>query len=158
MTSKNVLPLDAERRAVRRSSENPPSSTIPTQTRNEGGLPRLEITRSLRPDGTGLRFRVAGEIDLATAPALAREFGLALRDIRSARQVTRIVVDLRPVTFLGAAGLGELARAHGRFRDEGVVLLVVAAHRVVVRPLRLTGLDRCLGLWSVDEPTESARS
>lgn len=103
------------------------------------------IAEQRRADGTQLVVRVAGEIDMVTAPTLAEALELAQRQTEKDRDVTEIVVDLRPVEFLSAAGLEVLVRAHDRGHD-AMRLRVVADQSAVTRPLRLTGLDELLGL------------
>jgi anti-anti-sigma factor len=52
-----------------------------------------------------------------------------------------LVVDLAPVTFLGAAGVTVLARAHRRCPTRGARLVLrCAGGRRVLRPRQLTGL------------------
>lgn len=104
------------------------------------------MTGQLEVGGTQLRIRVVGEVDLETAPALAEACELARHHARKVAEVTEIVVDLRPVSFLGAAGLTELVHAHHRCLYDAVLLRVVADQPAVIRPLRLTGLDEMLTL------------
>lgn len=107
---------------------------------------RLAVTGQRRSGGTQLLVRVAGEVDLATAPALAEALELTRRYARKVGGITEIVIDLRPVKFLSAAGLAVLARAHSRCHRDAVPLRVVADRRAVILPLRLTGLDETLRL------------
>ena len=80
---------------------------------------------------------LAGELDMATAPHVRDQ----LRRHTAGRPAT-LVLDLRDVTFLGAAGLTVLVEAargangiHGRLHD------VAPPRGPVPRPLRLTGVD-----------------
>lgn len=98
-----------------------------------------------------LVVRVVGEIDLATAPSLATALELAGNTAKS-QDVTEIVIDLRPVSFVSAAGLRELVLAQQRSGREGIPLHVIADQRAVTMPLRLTGLDRTLGLRTGPNP------
>lgn len=81
---------------------------------------------------------VGGEIDVATAP----EFRDCLyRAIDT--QPRRVVADLRQVSFIDSVGLGVLVGAQRRLRthaDRSIEL--VCAEGLVLRILRLTGLDR----------------
>jgi anti-anti-sigma factor len=95
---------------------------------------------------TRLVVHVAGVIDLATAPALAAGLDRAVADAMKRRALSEVVLDLRSVRFLSAAGLRELAGAHQRCWHDGIPLRVVADQRAVTIPLNLTGLDRPLGL------------
>ncbi|MCT2583429.1 STAS domain-containing protein [Actinophytocola gossypii] len=75
---------------------------------------------------------VAGEVDLRTAPELAR----ALR----ADQQPLTVVDLTRVTFMSAAGLGILVQAAEQANERGRRLGLVAHDRVALRMLRMSGV------------------
>jgi anti-anti-sigma factor len=85
--------------------------------------------------------RASGELDLVTAPALER----SVEDVcAQAAPRAPIVVDLRDVSFLGAAGLGMLVRVQQRCRRDEHPLRVVATRRAVLLPMSLTGLDQLL--------------
>ncbi|WP_019815294.1 STAS domain-containing protein [Saccharomonospora saliphila] len=78
--------------------------------------------------------RVAGEVDLAAAPALRhcvdeRDPGLRV-----------LVLDLSGVRFFGAAGLSALVHIRG-VAERLALRWAVVAPDVVSRPLRITGLD-----------------
>jgi len=95
-----------------------------------------------RATTAGVLLDVRGEIDLCTGDQL----GDALRKAvsQAVASATRIVVDLRGVTFMGAVGLGLLARANEDCGRAGVGVTVVADQRCVLRVLRIAGLDRVL--------------
>jgi anti-sigma B factor antagonist len=81
---------------------------------------------------------VGGEIDLASAPQL-RDCLHQTIDAGS----RQLVVDLRQVSFIDSEGLGVLVGARRRLlrygHDGGIQL--VCAHGLVLRVLRVTGLD-----------------
>jgi anti-sigma B factor antagonist len=80
---------------------------------------------------------VAGEVDTYTAPAL----DVCLHSQATQRGVRTLVVDLRDVSFLGAAGVAVLARTRRRCRMHGVWMLIRGdGRRTVLRSLQLTGL------------------
>lgn len=85
--------------------------------------------------------KVAGEIDMCTAPQLRYVLHRLL-----ARAVPRVIVDLGGVGFCDSTGLSvfvsTLRRTHGT--DSSLVL--VSVQRPVMRVLRMTGLDRVLTL------------
>jgi anti-sigma B factor antagonist len=88
--------------------------------------------------------KVGGEIDLASAPEL-RECLHQLIDAGS----RRLVVDLRQVGLIDSAGLGVLVGAGRRLREQGDEdgwIRLVGAGRLVLRALRLSGLDRVFPL------------
>lgn len=90
----------------------------------------------------GVLVDVRGEIDLCTGDQLGDALGNAVG--QAVASVARVVVDLRGVTFMGAVGLGLLARANEDCGRVGVGVTVVADQRCVLRVLRIAGLDRVL--------------
>ena len=75
---------------------------------------------------------VAGELDLRTAPELARVMRGDLPPV--------LVADLTRVTFLSAAGLRVLVDTAERAREAGCVLGVVAEGPLALRVLRMSGV------------------
>jgi anti-sigma B factor antagonist len=106
----------------------------------------------LRADRTGATASVAvkGELDIETLP----EFEQVVRSARSP-DVTRLVVDLRQVTFLDSMTVELLLRLHTELAEAGGELLVVRGPRAVHRVFELTGLDRVLTI--VDQPPARVR-
>jgi anti-sigma B factor antagonist len=84
---------------------------------------------------------VGGEIDVASAPALRECLN---QTIDAGRR--RLVVDLRQVSFLDSEGLGVLVGVYRRLRGHDGSIRLVCADGLVVRILRLTGLDRVFPL------------
>jgi anti-sigma B factor antagonist len=88
-------------------------------------------------------IRVAGEIDVYTAPNL-REAILGL----IGNGVSHVIADLRAVDFLDSTGLGAIVGGHKRLRtNEGSLVLAASPDRIV-RLFRITGLDRAFSLYS----------
>jgi anti-anti-sigma factor len=83
--------------------------------------------------------RVTGEIDLAGVDRIRAEL-----DVQLELRPPVLVVDLTDVTILGSLGIAALLEAHHRATAAGVRFAVVASHRSVVHPLRLTEVDRVL--------------
>jgi anti-sigma B factor antagonist len=85
---------------------------------------------------------VSGEIDCLTAPGLHE----VLLDVLDRPHIPGgVVLDLRRVTFLDAAGLTVLAAAHHLAANTGGVLRICCGTaRAVIRPLQLTGLWEAL--------------
>jgi anti-anti-sigma factor len=75
-------------------------------------------------------IRIAGELDLATAPA----FDDALRKVPDGAE---LVVDLSNCTFLDSTGMRSLIAVAGRLAE----VAVVAQDAAVVRTLEISGLD-----------------
>ena len=91
--------------------------------------------------------RVAGELDVATAPALREQL---LRAI--AAYGPRLVLDLDDVAFLDSTGLGVIVGVLKRTRTLGGDLAIAGASPAVRRVFEITALDRTLAICSsVDE-------
>ncbi|MGY1815291.1 STAS domain-containing protein [Blastococcus sp. SYSU D00820] len=111
--------------------DTPTARTTPEARR----LLTVTTRRSRRPGRVVVD--VAGEVDSWTIPALE----ICLQSQTGRPQVREVVVDLGQMTFLGAAGVGVLARAHRRARARGARFAVrTGGRRQVLRPLQLTGL------------------
>ncbi|MCG8916430.1 STAS domain-containing protein [Actinokineospora sp. PR83] len=97
--------------------------------------PGIDVSTEGTP--SHLVARLAGELDLATAPVARAALDDALRAVGD----RHLVVDLTGLTFLGSPGLGLLVNAWGRCAGGGAAFTVVAPpgsapHRV----LEITGL------------------
>ena len=92
-------------------------------------------------DGERLTVRPAGEIDIATAPAL--ECAL-LRALESG--AASIVLDCDRVSFIDSVGLRVLVWAARESREDGDRLRIDCGSGVVRRMIEMTGLDRSLPL------------
>jgi anti-anti-sigma factor len=100
-------------------------------------LATLEIQTESR--GQTLIVHLAGEFDLSGL----RGFQRALADVR-APEVTRVVVDLRELAFMGASGLRALLAVQARVERDGFELFVVRGSARVQRIFEMTGVDRRL--------------
>ena len=94
-------------------------------------------------------LHVVGELDTMTAPLLA----VRLAEQQSA--VSKLVVDLSEVSFLGSAGLAALVEARDAADRRGGQLLVVPGSRIAKRALEATGL---LSLFTVADDVPEALS
>ena len=91
--------------------------------------------------------RVAGEIDLGTAPELRERLATVLDD-----GADRVIVDLEQVRFIDSTALSVMVAAHKRLVRRGTVLHLAAGGLQVVRVLTTTGLSRVFAVHdSVDE-------
>lgn len=138
--SRTVTVTDVTGRSV---GERVRSTPVPRAASGRDRKPHSPV-RHARPGnqhrsaGTAVVVRAVGEVDTATAPVLAA----ALRTgCTAARSPGPLVVDLTGLRFLSAAGLTPLVTTLWRCVERRVPLRVVAAHRDVLRPLHLTGLD-----------------
>jgi len=112
--------------------------------RGAGAPPGSDLSTWSRSTGSRTTVRVAGEVDLVTAPMLKEALESAYLGIRTARARPELLVDLRGVSFLSAAGLSVLAVLHFRCVADGLSMRIVGDQRAVRRPMELTGLDRLL--------------
>ena len=104
--------------------------------RAAGGAGALTTHRVQLPGATLLR--VAGEVDLHSAPELAA----ALADAAAGTDAPHpVVVDLSEVTHLGPAGIAQLVSSHRRCQDAGTRLRIVVGPDGPVLPDDAHGLD-----------------
>ncbi|MFD9700925.1 STAS domain-containing protein [Lentzea sp. NPDC059081] len=92
-------------------------------------------------NGLAVVVRATGEIDQTTVTALSAELRTA---VAMATPPFPVVVDLTGVTFFGSAGLNELLRHERDAATAGVPFRIAASHRVVLRPISMSGLDGVL--------------
>jgi anti-sigma B factor antagonist len=95
------------------------------------------------PLPSGLALTVSGELDIATAPEVRERLGSAVES-----GVTRIVVDLREVTFMDSIGLAAIVHARSRLRAGGRLALVVAPDSYAQLVLEITGMPRALAIFA----------
>lgn len=87
--------------------------------------------------------RVIGEVDLLTAPTLRH----ALRET-ALRRISRVVVDLSEVTFLGVVGVRVMLIAAEQAQVVGSRLGLVARTYPVTRVLGLCGVDDLIPIYA----------
>jgi anti-sigma B factor antagonist len=93
-----------------------------------------------------LELRLAGELDLGTAPQLKQAVDAY------ARTGQTIVIDLREVDFVDSMGLAALVRVRHRAVSRGAVLRLVAPAQPAWAVFTLTGLDRVFEWVEGDDP------
>ncbi|MHC1562217.1 STAS domain-containing protein [Actinomycetospora sp. C-140] len=118
----------------------------------DGDLAGVLTVAPTQPRRGLVLVRVLGEIDMLTAPRLRDVLHGAVQTAADDRDIgadataddehPSVVCDLDGVTFLGASGLDVIASTQRSSAARRVQLVLVASHRTVVRPLRLTALDR----------------
>lgn len=99
----------------------------------------LEIDVEPREQAT--LVRLSGEFDISGV----RPFHRAVADLQG-----DVIVDLRDLAFIGAAGLRSLIELHMRSRRDGLDVRVVKGPPLVQRVFNLTGVDQRLVM--LDEP------
>lgn len=88
-------------------------------------------------DGAGRsRLAVIGELDHDTSAGLAE----AIADIAGQDGIVEVVVDLRQVSFLAAAGVRALLRGGLAASARGCAYRVVNAHGIVHQVLKVSGV------------------
>jgi anti-anti-sigma factor len=100
-------------------------------------LPPFEV--SCADEGRDERLCLRGELDMLSAPVLAREL-----DAAAARRPPRIVLDLRGLTFMDVSGLRAILDAARAARREGRGLVIANPMPHIVRLLELTAIDQSL--------------
>ncbi|MEV0246700.1 STAS domain-containing protein [Nocardia sp. NPDC050712] len=93
---------------------------------------------------------VAGEVDLATAPALETAIEGVLAEAPRA-----LIIDLTGVSFLASAGMAALVAAHKR-AGTATTIAVVADGPATSRQLKMTSLDQVFALYSTLEDALAA--
>ncbi len=98
-------------------------------------------------NGASTRIAPAGELDIATTPALEQAIAAATGEPGAA-----LVLDLRELTFMDSTGLRTLAQCNARAEDEGFTLSIVRGSKQIERVLEISGLGALLPL--VDAPPD----
>ncbi|OPG07396.1 anti-anti-sigma factor [Streptomyces sp. GKU 895] len=99
------------------------------------GTPAANPYARTCPHGTLTVVEASGEIDMASAGALAEHLSAATAGPRP-----DVLVDLRAVAFFDCSGLRVLCRAESRAREHGGRLRVVSESPRIRRLLRASGL------------------
>jgi anti-sigma B factor antagonist len=102
-------------------------------TGTSANLSDVNIVLTITEDDPAI-IRIAGEIDMCTAPTLRR----VLLDLLAAGS-RRLVLDLDEVDFLDSAGLNALAAVLKQTRFEGGSLCLVCSNPRIVRLLAIIG-------------------
>lgn len=101
-------------------------------------------------DGGTVVVRIAGDLDVATAPQL--EHGLS--GLIDGQGNLSIRVELGEVTFIDSIGLTTLVRALRQVRDRGGDLVLANPTPTTLRVLELVGLTQVFRI-TADEPATS---
>jgi anti-sigma B factor antagonist len=100
--------------------------------------PQFEI--SVERAGSTAIVRLAGELDLATAPELSE----VLHGLEPGCR--RIILDVTGLEFIDSTGLRLAVTEHDRASMDGFEFVITGAAGPVLKVLRLTGLDVALPL------------
>ncbi len=107
----------------------------------------MELSIDVRREGDDATVKLAGELDLSTAPDLQD----ALAELTD--QPRRVVVDLEALEFCDSTGLAALLGAHKALAEKGGTLELVAPNRMMVNLVRITGLDEVFEVRLPDPPS-----
>jgi anti-sigma B factor antagonist len=91
----------------------------------------------------------AGELDLATAPALEAALARAFESVGAGR----VVLDLRELEFIDSSGLRTLLTARKQAEDAGARFSLVAGHRGLERTLEIAGVHSVFTWTPAEELT-----
>lgn len=95
---------------------------------------------------SGVVFTASGELDFATAPELRARLTATLD-----AGVRRLVVDLRPLSFLDSVALATLLQARRRLGDEGRMAVVVAPDSYTRLIFEVAGMPHCIDVVETRE-------
>ena len=122
---------------------------VRTVAESAGSPVQETLTVATQRETTGLTtVKVDGELDMLTAPML-----MSVVDDELDRGCNRLLVDLRPVRFLGSSGLTALIAVARRCASDQVQLRLVANGPSVMRPLEITGLTAAF--TTVSDPLDA---
>ncbi|SCL28129.1 anti-anti-sigma factor [Micromonospora rhizosphaerae] len=105
-----------------------------------------------RLDGGGVCLRLAGELDISTAPALN-----AAIDRLADEGERQLLVDLSELNFCDSTGIAAFVRGDNRASADGGWLRVTGATGRVQRVLQVTGLAEVLR-YDADTPDPTSPS
>ncbi len=100
---------------------------------DRGSSDQLKIV--VEPDSQGVRVRLLGEVDLATAPELDRVLGELAEN-----GYGRVLIDLEGVGFMDSTAIGSIFRGLRSAEANGHRLTVRRGSHQVQRLLELTGM------------------
>ncbi len=99
-------------------------------------MPHSALRASTEPCAGGVRVRLEGELDIATAPRADEELRAAEE---SGPQM--LAADLAGLSFMDSTGLRLIVAAAGRAHEAGRRFVIVRGPEAVHRVLELTGVD-----------------
>lgn len=109
------------------------------------------MTTSVSVHDEATVLTVAGEVDLATAPALEN----AIEATLGGKPPAALIIDLSQVSFLASAGMAALVAAHQR-AGSATRIAVVADGPATSRQLKMTNLDQVFALYPTLEEALTA--
>jgi anti-sigma B factor antagonist len=95
----------------------------------------VEFRVGLVHEGSGVRVRPAGEVDIATIGCLQERMNDAMAAGRD-----RVVLDLRATTFFDSTGLRLVLETDDWARDRGTEFVIIAGPPIVQQAFEAAGL------------------
>ena len=96
----------------------------------------LRITVEFAPFADATVGRISGDIDVLAAPS----FALALAHLTDGGSLSRVIVDMTAVDFVGTSGLSILSEFAESARRQHITW-ALAGNRAVLRPIEAIGLS-----------------
>lgn len=109
---------------------------MPAEPKRVPSGPQLRV--EVGSAGAWLTVHLAGEMDIATAPALIDE----VEKLIAAKDQSSIALETSQLTFCDSSGLNALIRVWKQARSAGVELVILRPHARLGRLLSMTGMDR----------------
>ena len=97
---------------------------------------------TIGPTGDCAVLRVAGKVDLYTAPMLRAR----IRELAAGGAV-HLIADLGPADSFDPTGAGVLASGRKRLREDGGSLALAASAPRILRTFQITGLTKAIAAW-----------
>lgn len=112
-----------------------------TCVRREPGMREFRLD-TVWPPGDCAVIRVAGKVDLYTAPMLR----VRIRELAAGGAV-HLIADLGPSDSFDPTGAGVLACGLKRLREDGGSLAVATSAPSILRTFQITGLTKAIAVW-----------
>jgi len=103
----------------------------------------MELEISTEHQGSVCTIKLAGEVDVYTAPQLKEELVALIQG-----GCTRLIVDMDLVNFIDSSGLGVLVSALRRVREKDGAVRIVCTRDSILKIFRITGLDKVFPIFS----------
>ena len=108
------------------------------------GAELLAVDHEVHEDA--IVVRVKGDVDSSTVDELTAHLTAALK-LAATHPARLVVVDLQSVDFFGSAALNAVLECHEEGKEASTSVRLVADHDQVLRPIRVTELDRAFDIY-----------
>lgn len=107
----------------------------------------MDLSLDTSHDGDQVTVKVAGEIDMHSAPDLRDRLAAHLED-----GTGEVVVGLEQVEFMDSSGLSVLLNAHTALEERGRRLRITGPNTYLMKMFGITGLTDVLNIESAAAP------